>query len=101
YQALSSQAKTSALCGAACQGHFHCVELLHAMGADVSPPPSKINQFTPLQWAARKGHLAIVQLLIKKGAELGSLGRAGIIVLDLALAHDEACAKILIEKDAR
>lgn len=100
-QALSSQAKASALCCAACQGHLHCVEPLLAMGADVSPPSSEINHFTPLEWAARNGHLAIVQLLIEKGAELGSLGRAGTTVLDLALAYDEACAKVLIEKGAR
>lgn len=101
YQALSSRVKASALCSAARQGHLHCVEPLLAMGADMSPPPSKINHFTPLQWATRKGHLAIAQLLVEKYAKLGSLGRAGITALDLALTHDEACAKVLIEKGAR
>jgi len=42
------------------------------MGADVLLPPYGINHFISLQWAARKGHLGLAPLFLKKEIDVGT-----------------------------
>ena len=69
-------------------GDSHPVaELLLSRGADVNtqyPPDVKPSADTPLQTAAKKGHVAMVQLLAAHGAALESRGISGHTALYLA-----------------
>lgn len=66
-QALSCEMKNIALADAAARGHLSCVKVLLAMGAEVSLPVfSRRLYYTPLQCAAFIGHIAIVELLLKR-----------------------------------
>jgi len=44
---------------------------------------------TPLQWAARNGHLYVIDLLVRRGADLGLVDGQGFGVLGLVV-HSSA-----------
>ncbi len=53
----------------------------------------------PLSWAAKKGHKAVVKLLLEKGAELESKDKRGWTPLSWAAKKGhEAVVKLLLEK---
>jgi ankyrin repeat protein len=55
----------------------------------------------PLSWSAKKGHKAIVKLLLEKGAELESKNKYSRTPLWLATAkRHESVVKLLLEKGA-
>jgi ankyrin repeat protein len=56
---------------------------------------------TPLWWAARNGHEAVVKLLVEKGADVESKSRDGHTPLSWATANGhESVVKLLVEKGA-
>jgi ankyrin repeat protein len=76
------------------------VELLIEKGADLESKDSRFGR-TPLSWAAREGHEAVVRLLLEKGADLESKDcKYGQTPLSLAVdnGHD-AVVIMLLEKD--
>ena len=50
------------------------------------PPPPSQSKTTPLQLAAREGHVAVVRLLLEKGASLAACDASGKNALEQALA---------------
>src|SRR6202034_4113065 len=59
------------------------------------------NGQTPLSWAARNGHEAVVKLLLEKGAELETKDNNGrTLLLWAARNGHEAVVKLLLEKGA-
>lgn len=43
--------------------------------------------FSPLHWAAKEGHLKIVEMLVQRGARINSTNRGDDTPLHLAAAH--------------
>jgi antitoxin (DNA-binding transcriptional repressor) of toxin-antitoxin stability system len=89
-----------ALREAARAGDAARIEALLAAGAPVDAP-ARYGQ-TPLYFAAEKGHLAVVRLLLDRGANVNAGDRFfGASVLDMALAgrHREV-ALLLLERGA-
>lgn len=96
--------KNDALCLAAANGHLQCVEPLLAMGAELSPFPfiSPFTHYTPLQFAAKNGQLAMLELLLVRGAAPGTLSREYLTAFEYALNNNhKTCAKLPFEKSTR
>ena len=71
------------------------VKLLLEKGADLESKDDAYSQ-TPLSWAARNGHEAVVKLLLEKGADLESKDRYGQTPLLLAARNGQkAIVKLL------
>jgi ankyrin repeat protein len=61
--------------------------VLKLLAKDGIDPDSKGSDGqTPLHWAARNGHEAVVKLLVEKGAELETKDKSGRTPLSLAAA---------------
>lgn len=99
-QALSCEMKNIALADAAARGHLSCVKVLLAMGAEVSLPVfSRRLYYTPLQCAAFIGHIAIVELLLKRGAAPGEIAGDSSIAVEHAFKNNqEECARYPFRK---
>lgn len=95
-------AKNDALCLAAANGHLQCVvDPLLAMGAELSPLPFifPFAHYTPLQLVAKNGQLAMLELLLVRGAAPGTLSREYLTALEYALNNNhKACARLLFKK---
>ena len=61
---------------AACSGHVAVAEMLIAAGADVNPA-NDAGGWTPLHHAVHNGHLDVVQLLLRHGADKELKGNKG------------------------
>ena len=76
------------------------VNLLFEKGAEQESKGGHSDQ-TPLLWAAKNGHKAVVKLLFERGAELESKDKYGRIPLSSAAKHvHEAVVKPLLERGA-
>ncbi|OJJ84149.1 ankyrin repeat domain-containing protein [Aspergillus glaucus CBS 516.65] len=74
------------------------------MGAVISPScyTHLYQRRTPLQWAAKKGGLAMVEFLLERGAAPGALICEHLTALDFALMNDhEECVMPMLEKGTR
>ena len=60
----------SGVCDAARLGHLEELKRLVKAGHDVNQRGSGVGKWTPLMWAARKGHKDCVQYLMQNGAQL-------------------------------
>ena len=59
------------------------------------------EEMTALHWAAHLGHLAIVRLLLEKGADVNRKGMHGITALGSAATHGyEGIVRLLLERGA-
>jgi ankyrin repeat protein len=74
------------------------IQRLIAKGADVNARGSRDE--TPLYWAAQRGNLKVVKLLIDHGADL-NCGKAFGTVLHVAINNNKEIAKLLVEKGAK
>lgn len=96
--------KDAAICLAAANGHLSCIEPLIAMGAEVSQYPSKnrVQCYSPLMWAARNGNLAMMKLLISKGARIETRSLQSWTALEYAMMnHHDSCVRYLLGKSSR
>ena len=75
-------------------------KLLHGLGEDDVEADSKDGYGqTPLSWAARRGHEAVVKLLVEKGVDLDSKDRHGRTPLSYAVGNGhEVVVELLVEK---
>lgn len=74
---------TNPICRATYCDHQSMVLMLLAAGADINSKAS--NGRTPLMWAAFRGNVILVELLITKGAELNAEDNEGLNCFDLAV----------------
>ncbi|OJJ84034.1 ankyrin repeat domain-containing protein [Aspergillus glaucus CBS 516.65] len=96
--------KDAAICLAAANGHLSCIEPLIAMGAEVSQYPYKnrVQCYSPLMWAARNGNLAMMKLLISKGARIETRSLQSWTALEYAMMnHHGSCVRYLLGKSSR
>ena len=93
----SKQLCCKQLCKVAALGHLKAAVLLLDDGADPSLPNS--NGHTPLMLGAAKGHKAMVELLIDRGAEVDAVElKKGGTAFHLACSSNQPdCAAALIE----
>lgn len=95
--------KDIAICLAAANGHLSCIEPLIAMGAEISPYPYNhhVQRYSPLMWAAKNGNLAMVKLLISKGAKTDTRSPQYLTALEYALIyHHGPCVRYILEKSS-
>ncbi|EYE90174.1 ankyrin repeat domain-containing protein [Aspergillus ruber CBS 135680] len=95
--------KDVAICLAAANGHLSCIEPLIAMGAEVSQYPYNhhVQRYSPLMWAAKNGNLAMVKLLISKGARTDTRSPQYLTALEYALIyHHGSCVRYILEKSS-
>lgn len=83
-------AKNDALRLAAANGHLRHVDPLLSMGAELSPLPFifPFAHYTPLQLAAKNGQLAMLELLLVRGAAPGTLSREYLTPFEYALNNN-------------
>jgi len=96
--------KDAAICLAAANGHLSCIEPLIAMGAEVSQYPydHHIQRYSPLMWAARNGNLAMVKLLISKGARTETRSLQSLTALEYAVMnHHVTCVRYILGKSSQ
>lgn len=96
--------KDLAICMAAAHGHLSCINTLLNIGAVISPScyTHLYQRCTPLQWAAKKGDLAMVEFLLERGAAPKVLSCEHLTALDFALMNDhEECVMPMLEKGTR
>lgn len=70
---------------------LNVVETLVAAGADVKIR-SRLGGNRVLNWASTKGHVGIIQCVLRGGVDVDSCGRTGITALHRAARHDQAGA---------
>ncbi len=75
---------------------FDAVKRLIANGADVNAS-SKIGN-TPLHWAAKYGHAAIVEYLVSHGADVNASNRFGYTPLHWAARSGHAAIIDILER---
>jgi len=83
-------------------GDVNGVKKFLGAGADVNPRDKDGDDQTPLHWACRKGHSAIVRLLLDHGADMNARNGLHNTPLDLACETDGHLdiARMLIEAGA-
>ncbi len=70
-------------------GHFDAADYLIRAGASVNTPSDNPLQVTPLHSAVAGGHIRIVELLLKKGAQPNVRERGGYTPLHTAAANGD------------
>ena len=74
--------------------------VLHFLAAGVNPSAAnKLNQWTPLHWAATRGHMAIVDVLLRNGASKSAKSNKGQRPCDMAKT-DELKMLLAVQEEA-
>lgn len=81
---LELDSQQSALYAACAEGRLECAKLLLDGGAD---PNLGCKEITPLMAASRYGSLALVDLLLSRGADAGRVSDRGLTAKDMASWH--------------
>lgn len=96
----------NALWAAACEGHMDIAKLLLDKGADIEAEGPGVGDgngvstlSTPLQVAARHGHLGTLELLISRGAKINHTPDTTPCILSLALNFSR-CFRYLLDNGA-
>jgi len=75
---------TTPLCRAVYNNHQSMILMLLANGANINGK-SATNGRTPLHWAAFRGNIVLMELLIMKGADLEAIDSEGLNSFDIAV----------------
>jgi len=82
-------------------GHAEVASII--IGASADPDKTDVERRTPAMWAARHGHVSVVQLLLKRGCRIERRDLAGLTIMDHAREFLEvrAAVRAMIEANQR
>jgi len=82
-------------------GHAEVASII--IGASADPDKTDVERRTPAMWAARHGHVSVVQLLLKRGCRIERRDLAGLTIMDHAREFLEvrAAVRAMMEANQR
>jgi len=101
YNECKGDPRSSDMYEAAENGFCKCLEIYLDNGEEVDQTPSKYNNYTPLIYAAKGGHVTCMALLINRGANINNLTIYGETPLSVAAQHGNCKGvQLLIDRGA-
>ncbi len=95
---LTDKGGYSAMMLAASNNFYNIVSLLVTQGADINRV-ELTNGWTSLIWAAKRGHVETVKVLLKNNADISIRDNSGNTALDYARQNNITSLIVLLESD--